>query len=143
MSTNLKPTSKPGDRGHLQSFCEYGLYNYICLMQDAYNHQNWSSLKEISYNFERDCCLIGEVKISGKLMILRIQLETEPLERMIIGNIISSIFYLSYSLQMFLIEYLENSNSNWNKENIHYIENHIEPYSTENDNWLDKGCNIQ
>ena len=73
----------------------------------AYKQKNWEDLSEISLSFENDCYCIGEVEIAGKIIILRSQILTEPIDFDVIKSCLQKIQELTMKLQQFLLTKLK------------------------------------
>lgn len=103
MSTILKSSQNPSRIELIKSLCEAKLENYISRLMQAYKSKNWEELSEVSLSFEDDCYCIGEVEIAGKIIILRSQILTEPIDFQAIKSCLQKIQELTMKLQQFLL----------------------------------------
>ena len=94
-------------------------------------------------NYERDCYSIGAIEIVGKLIKLRLLLQDEPVEHIIIERTFNSIVDQSAKVQEFLINYLKNSEGALVLHGIHYITKQSNSNLEYRQTWYYNNCNIQ
>ena len=130
-------------REFLLEFCENGMDSHTNKMYKALFDQDWEFLKEISMNYERDCYNIGAIEIVGKLIKLRLLLQDEPVEHIIIERTFNNIVEQSAKVQEFLINYLKNSEGALVLHGIHYITKQSNSNLEYRQTWYYKNCIIQ
>lgn len=143
MSKISQIRGKQLSREFLLDFCETGMENYTNQMYKALFDENWEVLKEISMNYERDCYSIGAIEIVGKLIKLRLLLQDEPVECVIIERTLNSIVEQSAKVQEFLINHLQNSEGALILHGIHYITKQSNSNLENRQTWYYQNCIIQ
>lgn len=143
MSTNFENTNKAKNRALIKYLCEIGLYNYTLMICEAHSKQDWARINDVSLQFEKDCYNIGEVKIAGKLILLRVQLQMNPIDSYYIESTLRKIFELAYNLQLYLIEYLESLSVKLDENKLHYIKKMDDLYIEEYNRWPYNSCSLQ
>lgn len=121
MSNSNSNTSRSRNLEIIQKLCESGLHHYTNIINQAHIKGDWPTLREISMKFEKDCYNIGEVELAGKLILLRLHLQNEHVDRSLVEQTLKNIFDLASNLQHFMIKHLENSNFQIDENNLHYI----------------------
>jgi hypothetical protein len=122
-------------REFLVDFCENGMENHTKQMYEALFNADWEVLKDISMDYERDCYNIGAIEIVGKLIKLRLLLQDEPVEQVIIERTLNSIAEQSAKVQEFLINHLQSTDSAVVFHTIHYISKPSDSVNSSRHTW--------
>ena len=129
--------TKPEVKNHastLNAFCDSGLKSYNTKLRKAFIDQDWMTLRELSLQFERESYDIGAVEICGKLISLRIQMDSTSRNLHNMSITLRNIEESSDKLIVFLKKYLQSKNQ--------LSDNSFtsEPIELKKDSWY---CNIQ
>jgi hypothetical protein len=143
MSTNNSNLSKSNSLERIHQLCQSGLHYYTDLFNKALQNNDWGTLRDLSMKFEKDCYSIGEVEIAGKLILLRLHLQSNSVDKTLVEQNLRTIFDLSLNLQHFLVKHLENSNFRIDESNLNYINLDQDPKDHVENSWVFSICKLQ